>query len=146
MLPRGDYSFHMRGVEEWQSEGLCRTKEELFDKKPKEAKKLCRDCPVASECLHYAIIYRERGIWGATSDAERHMIIMKSPELRNQLIREAIQQGLYEVRFSIAQYIDSIHSARQLRSRTVVAPPPAPEQVLEEFAELSAGWYSLLES
>lgn len=136
----------MRGVEEWQSEGLCRTKEQLFDEKPKEAKKLCRGCPVASECLHYAIIYKERGIWGATSDAERHMIIMKSPELRNQLIREAIQQGLYEVRFSIAQYVDSIHAARQFRIRKPVVPLVAPEQLLAEFQGLSAGWNSLLES
>jgi len=135
----------MRDIEEWKLESLCLEKQELFDQKPKEAKKLCKGCPVASECLHYALIYRERGIWGATSDAERHFLITKSPGLRSYLVREAIQLGLFEVRFSIAQYIDSIHVARQFHSRPAV-PFVAPAQLLAEFQELSAGWYTPLES
>lgn len=145
-MSRGDYYFPMRGIEEWVSESLCSGKKELFDNKPKEAKKLCRDCPVADECLRYALIYKERGIWGATSDAERHIILMKSPEIRGSLIREAIQTGLYEVRFSIAQYVDSIHAARQFRTRTTPEPVVDPEQLLSEFQGLSEGWNSLLES
>lgn len=135
----------MRGIEEWGSESLCLEKQILFDTKPKEAKKVCRECPVADECLRYALIYKERGIWGATSEAERHLIITRSPELRLNLIREAMNLGLYEVRFSIAQYIDSIHSARQLRSRRST-PPVDPGQLLEESQGLLEELYSLLES
>ena len=72
----------MRDIEEWGTESLCSEERELFDQKPKEAKKLCKGCPVAAECLHYALIYKERGIWGATSEAERHLLITKSPEDR----------------------------------------------------------------
>jgi len=136
----------MRGIEEWGSESLCLEKKELFDNKPKEAKKLCKGCPVADECFRYAIIYKERGIWGGTSEAERFIIQKRSPEIRKNLIREAIQQGLYEVRFSIAQYIDSIQAARQLRTRPTPVPVVAPEQLLAEFQGLSEGWNSLLES
>lgn len=135
----------MRGIEEWGSESLCLEKQILFDTKPKEAKKICRECPVADECLRYALIYKERGIWGATSEAERHLIITRSPELRLNLIREAMNLGLYEVRFSIAQYIDSIHSARQLHSRRST-PPVDPGQLLEESQGLLEELYSLLES
>lgn len=37
-----------------------------------EAKEVCRDCPVAEECLHYAIAAGEtHGVWGGMTPRER---------------------------------------------------------------------------
>lgn len=127
-------------------ESICRGKKTLFDKHPKDAKKLCKGCPVANECRDYALIYKERGIWGGTSDYERFIIRSKTPQIRENLIREAIRLGLYEVRYSIAQYVDSIHAARQFHTQTVPVQPVDPAQLLAESQELLAELYTLLES
>jgi len=38
----------------------------------KAAKKICRECPMMSECFTYALETNQRwGIWGATSSDER---------------------------------------------------------------------------
>lgn len=38
----------------------------------RDAKEVCRRCPVRSECLAYAVHRRERfGIWGGLTDRER---------------------------------------------------------------------------
>jgi len=35
---------------------------------------VCRECDVKKECLDYAIINSEVGIWGGTSDKERRLL------------------------------------------------------------------------
>lgn len=37
----------------------------------REAKRICRGCPVIAQCLRYALTHGERGIWGGTSARER---------------------------------------------------------------------------
>lgn len=55
---------------DWQSRGLCREvdPELWFPEKggsTREAKKLCRSCPVSAECLAYGLANNEQfGIWG----------------------------------------------------------------------------------
>lgn len=39
-----------------------------------EAKRLCRQCSLISECLSWAISNREVGIWGGTNDDERRAL------------------------------------------------------------------------
>jgi WhiB family redox-sensing transcriptional regulator len=39
-----------------------------------EAYAVCQHCPVKAECLDYAIINHEVGIWGGTTDAERRFL------------------------------------------------------------------------
>lgn len=34
-------------------------------------KALCFECPYRAECLEWALVNRESGIWGGTNDAER---------------------------------------------------------------------------
>lgn len=38
-----------------------------------DAKAICRACPIAEECLRYALTHRDmaRGVWAATTGAER---------------------------------------------------------------------------
>lgn len=38
------------------------------------AKALCAGCPVITECLEWALVYREEGIWGGTGGADRRLI------------------------------------------------------------------------
>jgi WhiB family redox-sensing transcriptional regulator len=41
----------------------------------KEAKKVCRACPVAVECLDFALATNERfGIWGGLTELERRSL------------------------------------------------------------------------
>lgn len=35
------------------------------------AKRICRGCPVRSECLDHALVTHAEGIWGGTSALER---------------------------------------------------------------------------
>lgn len=61
-------------------DGLCRQvdSEAFFPEKggsTRDAKKVCRECPVKDECLRYAIDHDERfGIWGGKSERERRRI------------------------------------------------------------------------
>ncbi len=40
------------------------------------AQQICRTCPVAAECLEYALEHRiEQGVWGGASERERRRIL-----------------------------------------------------------------------
>lgn len=65
----------------WMSEGNCR----LYPPAaffPSDgvgvdrARKICKDCPVVSRCLEYALEERiEHGVWGGCSERERRRIL-----------------------------------------------------------------------
>lgn len=40
----------------------------------KLAKKVCQSCPYVSPCLEWALVYKESGIWGGTTETERKKI------------------------------------------------------------------------
>lgn len=67
----------------WVEEALCAQTdpEEFFPPKgrsPREAKKVCAACPVAAECLAYALDNGERhGVWGGLSERERRSLPRK---------------------------------------------------------------------
>ena len=73
---------------EWTESGLCgQTDPEAFfpDKggSTKRAKAICAACPVAAECLDYALANREQyGIWGGKSEGERVAILREREALR----------------------------------------------------------------
>ena len=70
------------GAEEqgWQALALCAQTdpEAFFPEKggsTREAKRVCVDCEVRTECLEYALIHDERfGIWGGLSERERRRL------------------------------------------------------------------------
>jgi WhiB family transcriptional regulator, redox-sensing transcriptional regulator len=42
------------------------------------ARKICADCPVAAQCLEYALEERiEHGVWGGCSERERRRILKR---------------------------------------------------------------------
>lgn len=61
----------------WAEEGLCLTADPdtFYPEKggsTREAKRICRSCPVSSECLEYALTNDERfGVFGGFSERER---------------------------------------------------------------------------
>lgn len=56
--------------EAWFPEKGCSTR---------EAKKVCRGCPVRTECLDYALENDERfGVWGGTSEKQRRKLKRRS--------------------------------------------------------------------
>ena len=43
-----------------------------------DAQRVCATCPVAAECLEYALEYRiEHGVWGGASERERRRILRR---------------------------------------------------------------------
>lgn len=70
----------------WMGEGICaQTGPELFfpDRggSVTEAKELCADCPIRSECLEYALDNGERfGVWGGLSERERRAVARSRPQ------------------------------------------------------------------
>ena len=67
--------------QEWSEQALCAQvdPEMFFPEKggsTKQAKMLCRSCPVVDECLNYALENDERfGVWGGFSERERRRLL-----------------------------------------------------------------------
>jgi hypothetical protein len=83
----------MEAIEERCGEPLCaQTDPELFFPEKGgsvvEAKKLCRQCPVQTECLIFAVLNAEMyGVFGGLSAKERSRLRRQSPEAMAQHLR-----------------------------------------------------------
>ncbi|MDA8314108.1 MAG: WhiB family transcriptional regulator [Actinomycetota bacterium] len=63
----------------WRAQARCKGLVHLFfpsrGESVSEAKEVCATCPVARECLEYALAHHERfGIWGGKTERERRRI------------------------------------------------------------------------
>lgn len=116
---QGGYLCHVRGYREWYSEAACRQNIEsikTFDTNPRKARKTCRSCPVAGDCLAYAIIYDEHGVWGGMTEDERHNMLKRNPLMQLSLQREARALGIFENRFSAADQLQSLRGRPELEA------------------------------
>ena len=65
----------------WRQRAACRGVDpDVFypssDEEAEAAKAVCRQCPVLSPCLEWALSNRERdGVWGGATERERRRII-----------------------------------------------------------------------
>jgi len=69
----------MSGVGWWTSALCAQTDPELFfpekGDRPRDAKKVCANCPVCTECLTFALAHdRLYGVWGGTTERERRKL------------------------------------------------------------------------
>lgn len=99
-------------IGKWQKQAACHGLKLLFEFNPRQAMKICKSCPVADQCLKYALIYGEYGIWGGTTREARVQLIQDQPLIRLRLIQEAKSLGLYEYRYTVDQYWKELKRAR----------------------------------
>lgn len=77
-------TLHEAVSQSWHEYALCsQTDPEAFfpDKggSTREAKQICKICPVINECLQYALLHDERfGIWGGMSERDRRRLKKQS--------------------------------------------------------------------
>jgi WhiB family redox-sensing transcriptional regulator len=55
------------------SEDLFKTKRSVYLSE-RQAKEICKECPLIKDCLAYALKYDEHGIWGGTTEQDREKI------------------------------------------------------------------------
>ncbi|HEV3473119.1 MAG TPA: WhiB family transcriptional regulator [Actinomycetota bacterium] len=66
-----------QGDQDWRAEGLCAERDPdlwfaIGALEHRQAKRICRDCPVQRECLSYAMDHPvDHGIWGGMTERER---------------------------------------------------------------------------
>ncbi len=67
----------MQTDQDWRAVGLCAGRDPdlwfaVGALEHKQAKRICRDCPVRFECLSYAMDHPvDHGIWGGMTERER---------------------------------------------------------------------------
>jgi WhiB family redox-sensing transcriptional regulator len=70
--------------QDWRVHAACRGKDPalffpdlgrgraLYNRRVREAQRICLECPVISECLRYALVSNASyGVWGGTSELDR---------------------------------------------------------------------------
>jgi WhiB family redox-sensing transcriptional regulator len=80
---------------DWQLRGACRGEDSALFFHPEgergssreardaAAKQVCQTCPVAKECLQYALATREPyGVWGGLSESERAEVLAGNRSLQ----------------------------------------------------------------
>ena len=83
----------------WMAEGNCRLHppSTFFPSDGvgvDRARKICRDCPVSSMCLEYALEQRiDHGVWGGCSERERRRILKRRRQSATVNTGSASEQG-----------------------------------------------------
>jgi WhiB family transcriptional regulator, redox-sensing transcriptional regulator len=101
--------------EHWTAAALCRhwKPDELFvnGAAQKHAKKLCRPCPVRTECLAEALDHQIKwGVWGGLTERERRGLLLRRPNVTSwrQLLNSA---RVEHPQNNPAQTLTDLHSA-----------------------------------
>ena len=74
--------------ESWAASAACKggDHDRLFVRGAEQnhAKRICRNCPVRTECLAYALDYgMEYGVWGGMTERERRSLLRERPDVRS---------------------------------------------------------------
>jgi WhiB family transcriptional regulator, redox-sensing transcriptional regulator len=89
----------------WMSRGACRPEApELFLpvdqagpaplERISEAKTVCGRCPVCLSCLSHAVMTRQDGIWGGTTEAERRAMRHSPGRRRRESMADRVSAAL----------------------------------------------------
>jgi len=73
------------------------------------AKIICGSCPVKQECLIWALMYKEEGVWGGTTDGERKRLLPKYKI--EEFISQAIRLNVYFPKRSVREIHESLAQA-----------------------------------
>lgn len=85
----------------WVVKASCQDKDtNIFYDEESRAKNICKLCPVRSECLEYALGFREEyGVWGGASEAERKRLLRKVRALHTEgdlTLKDSLKQIVEE--------------------------------------------------
>lgn len=74
--------------ESWAAAAACKggDPDRLFVRGAEQnhAKRICRNCPVRTECLAYALDYgMEYGVWGGMTERERRSLVKQRPDVQS---------------------------------------------------------------
>lgn len=88
----------------WRSQGACESltpdeMDALFwigkGKSPKKARQFCSSCPVKQQCLEFALVHNEEGIWAGTTQAQRKAL---APLVGIEFVERVASTGRLETR------------------------------------------------
>lgn len=57
---------------------------------------ICSTCPVMNECLNYALVHDEKGVWGNSTESQRNRLKKYYPQFVNDLKEQARLEGWLE--------------------------------------------------
>jgi Transcription factor WhiB. len=135
----------MRAYKEWWPDSACSkgTIRDEFRSNSRKAKLNCSSCPVKRDCLNYALLYGEDGIWGGTTEVDRALILSTSPQIQKILELEATRAGILERRYTMEEYWKSVREARKLAGVPLaVAQPPSGVEFVVPEEEYYIQWVS----
>lgn len=97
---------------EWTKDAVCvRFQLSMFftASSSQMAKTICHHCPVKSQCLTWALMYKEEGIWGGTTFEERRRLL---PYYNIEALKSrAVHFGVYYPKRSAKEVRESLSKA-----------------------------------
>lgn len=57
---------------------------------------ICSVCPVMNECLNYALVHNEKGVWGNSTESQRNRLKKYYPQFVKNLKEQARREGWLE--------------------------------------------------
>ena len=83
----------MPDLQSWRSQGLCvgltpKEADRIFfigrGQSSKQAEIFCSNCSVKSNCIEFALLYKEEGIWAGTKKEDRESLSFLEGPLRER--------------------------------------------------------------
>lgn len=109
-LPVNELSTDFFDYFEWSKSAICTGVElSMFFTASSTgmAKVICQVCPVKRECLIWALMYKEEGVWGGTTYDERRSLFPKYNI--NALISRAMRLGVFYPKRSAQEIRESLN-------------------------------------
>lgn len=98
---------------EWTKQALClkvprQMADEMFyaASSADQGKVICKCCPVKDECLIWALMYKEEGVWGGTTDQERKRLLPRYNI--KELTSRAVHFGVYSPKRTVQEIRDAL--------------------------------------
>jgi hypothetical protein len=123
----------MEGIFSWAKRAKCR-KESILQENL--TKKYCTDCPVRGLCNTYAIVHKELGIWGGTSETDRQRLYNWFPEFIDLLTSLYKEASLLENRSQVdpLEHLMHLVGQQQVHNGPNVLIDPYQDPILSQSA------------
>jgi hypothetical protein len=85
-----------------------------------QAIRICAECSVIDECLNYAIDHEEHGVWGGTTERERHKMVLAAAV--NHLPPNHFRKYLPRILLEMRAIAEQRRNKRELEHPASVSP------------------------